>query len=82
MAKRIIIGAAGPTVHPRPDNQPSYDRYGCQDANPIETICATCDGPAYALGGGSLWCLRCLEPLIARGEAFQPRITVRRAVTA
>jgi len=49
MAKRIIIGAAGPTVHPRPDNQPSYDRYGCQDANPIETICATCE-EAYTWG--------------------------------
>ena len=44
---------------------------------PYETICATCDGPAYALGGGSLWCLRCLEPLIARAEAFQPSIRVR-----
>jgi len=49
---------------------------------PYETICSTCGGPAYALGGGSLWCLRCLEPLIVRGGAFQASIAVRRAVTA
>jgi len=44
-----------------------------------ETRCVTCDGPAYALGGGSLFCLRCLRPFMAAGERFQQRISVRRA---
>ena len=83
MGKRIIIGAAGPTVYPRPDAAPTYDRYGCQNSMAIETRCATCDGPAYAIGGGSLWCLRCLKPFVDAGKGFQPSITVRRqAVTA
>ena len=44
---------------------------------PYETRCSACDEPAFALGGGSLWCLRCLEPLIARGEAYRPSIETR-----
>ena len=43
-----------------------------------ETRCAVCDGPAYALGGGSLWCLRCLRPFIAVGERFRPSIETRK----
>ena len=50
---------------------------------PYNTRCVTCGGPAYALGGGSLWCLRCLQPFVDAGKGFQPSITVRRqAVTA
>jgi len=39
---------------------------------PYITSCAICAGPAYALGGGSLWCLSCLTPFVAAGERFQP----------
>jgi len=42
------------------------------------TRSAFCGGPAFALGGGSLFCLRCLRPYIAAGERFQPSINVRR----
>ena len=47
-----------------------------------ETRCSACGGPAYALGGGSLWCARCLRPFMAAGERFQPSISVRRAAEA
>ena len=46
---------------------------------PYETHCVICGGPAYALGGGSLFCLRCLQPFVVAGEAFQASISVRRA---
>jgi len=45
----------------------------------FETICATCDGIALAYGGGSLWCLTCLTPLIAKGKDFAASIEVHRA---
>ena len=44
----------------------------------FETICSQCGKPAYSLGGGSLWCHHCLDPLVEAGAAFRPSITVRR----
>jgi len=41
------------------------------------TRCVTCDSPAYALGGGSLWCLRCLKPFVQAGERYRPSIETR-----
>ena len=51
--------------------------YGDSAATPYETRCSACGAPAFALGGGSLWCLRCLAPLIARGEAYRPYVETR-----
>jgi hypothetical protein len=49
-----------------PKRQISRDRNGAA----YITRCSTCDGPAYALGGGSLWCLRCLQPFVDAGERY------------
>ena len=65
----IEVLAREPT--PRPDR-----------TRPYITHCVTCDGPAYALGGGSMWCLSCLRPFIKRGEAFKASITVRRVAVS
>lgn len=43
-----------------------------------ESICATCVGRAFALGGAILWCHGCLARYIEAGMAFVPSITVRR----
>ena len=42
-----------------------------------ETRCATCGGRAYALGGGTLWCFRCLQPFAAAGERYVPSYETR-----
>ena len=62
----IEVLAREPT--PRPDR-----------TRPYITHCVTCDGPAYALGGGSMWCLRCLRPFVAAGERFRSSIETRSA---
>ena len=45
---------------------------------PYETHCVTCGRAAYALGGGSLWCARCLQPFVNAGQAFQAELSLRR----
>ena len=80
-----LRGAGGPVsaavkVLPAP---PKRSVFQGRSVGPYNTRRVTCDGPAYALGGGSLWCLRCLQPFVDAGKGFQPSITVRRqAVTA
>lgn len=42
------------------------------------TLCSSYGAPAYALSGGSLWCLKCLKPYMTAGEAYSPSISVSR----
>ena len=51
---------------------------GDNQANLVyQTRCATCGGRAYALGGGTLWCFRCLQPFAAAGERYVPSYETR-----
>ena len=60
-------------ARPKPRQQITKSMSGAA----YETRCSICDGPAYALGGCTLFCLSCLRPFVAAGERYRPSIETR-----